>query len=116
MGYNGVVRYSPSEASRLRRRSPKELPQRLRPLQGELLEASAEPAQRLVVVAGEMVGAVLVAKLVNQEGVHVLARTLLEPFVPEAQEVEIQPPGAIAGGEGVRGVDHGHDKGHVHQF
>ena len=47
-------------------RSPHELPQRPRLLQGQPLHSSAEMAEGLVVVCGKVIPRILVAELVNQ--------------------------------------------------
>src|SRR5262249_15085665 len=83
----------PGEGSRRGRRSAEEVPHRLRPLQGQPLEASAQPTQRLVVLLGQMVAAVLVAELVEQEAVHFLRGPLLKPLVAEPEQVKVKPPG-----------------------
>src|SRR5579864_9255502 len=88
----------------------------VRLLQGQLLEASAEAAQRLVVVLAQMVRTELMAELVDQQLVHVFGRSPLEPGVAEPQEVEVESPGPVGGGEVVGCGDHRDGDGHAHQF
>src|SRR5579875_3853917 len=78
---------------------PHELPQRLGLLQGQPLEPCAQPTQGVVVLAAQVVAAVLMTELVNQQPIHVFGHALLEPPVAEPKQVEVQPTRSIASAE-----------------
>src|SRR4051794_20179722 len=69
-----------------------ESPQFLGLLHCQFLHASAEAAQGVVVRFRKMIPGILVAEFVDQQPVHILGRSLVEPFVAEAKQVEVKLP------------------------
>ena len=57
---------------------------RLRFLQGQPLEPCPQETKRLVVLCAQMVAAVLMTELVNNEPIRLFSDTLVEPLVAEA--------------------------------
>src|SRR5262249_30269150 len=74
-------------------------------LRAKRLYPTAGPAQRFMVPLAQVVAAVLVAELVDEQAVPFLARPLLEPAVSEPLHVEVEPPTPVAGQERVWRVD-----------
>jgi len=81
------------------------LSKRFRLLKGQLFDLGPQEAQALVVSLGQMIAAVLVSELVNQQAVNLLGDPALEPLVAEAEQVEIQPARTVASLEVVRRVN-----------
>ena len=59
-------------------------------LQRQPFHASAQQAQRLVVVFRQVIAGILMAELVNEQAHHVLGDALLEPVRAEPKFVEDQ--------------------------
>nr|MBA3716453.1 hypothetical protein [Pyrinomonadaceae bacterium] len=77
---------------------------KIRPLDHQPRQFRAQPAEGLVVLAAQMISAVVVAELVYEKLVDIIAYALLEPFATEAPDVEYQPSGFTAVTHGGRPV------------
>src|SRR5262249_61339640 len=77
----------------------------VRLLQSQPLQPGSQQADGLMVLFAQVIPGMLVRKFVQQEAVYVLSHALLKPAVAEPEDVEVQPPAAVAGGEVVGRVD-----------
>ena len=65
-------------------------------LPGNREQPGTDPAQSVVVFAAQVVEAVLVAKLVDEQPDHILSYTMLEPVRSQPEFIEVQAPNAAA--------------------